>query len=199
MNIRLLDDTRLGNLMLYSGALAALAREIWTEHYTPLIGAAQVEYMLAEFQSAERIYADISEAGYSYLVAELPKEADTADAACAVQGEQEAHEIQEAGCLCGYCAFVPQGDYIFLSKLYVRLEYRGRGIARRFLDQIEALCATEDERFASCATIRLTVNKHNEGSIKAYQRMGFETVDSTVTDIGGGFVMDDYVMERSLS
>ena len=26
--------------------LAELAREIWTEHYTPLIGADQVNYML---------------------------------------------------------------------------------------------------------------------------------------------------------
>lgn len=30
-------------------AVAALAREIWTQHYTPIIGAAQVAYMLERF------------------------------------------------------------------------------------------------------------------------------------------------------
>ena len=32
--------------------VASLAHEIWREYYVPLIGAAQVDYMLANFQSA---------------------------------------------------------------------------------------------------------------------------------------------------
>ena len=43
--------------------------------------------------------------------------------------------------------------------------------------------------------IRLTVNKHNDNSIAAYKKMGFETIDSVKTDIGGGYYMDDFVME----
>ena len=38
-----------------AGKISALAGEIWREHYTPIIGAEQVEYMLAKFQTAERI------------------------------------------------------------------------------------------------------------------------------------------------
>ena len=50
-------------------AVAALAREIWMQHYIPIIGAAQVEYMLAKFQSAEAIARQIAEEGYEYYLA----------------------------------------------------------------------------------------------------------------------------------
>ena len=43
--------------------------------------------------------------------------------------------------------------------------------------------------------IRLTVNKYNINTIKAYEKWGFKTVDAVVTDIGSGFVMDDFIME----
>ena len=44
----------------------------------------------------------------------------------------------------------------------------------------------------------LTVNKYNELGIRAYEGTGFETIDSVETDIGGGFIMDDYIMELKL-
>ena len=34
-----------------------------------------------------------------------------------------------------------------------------------------------------------------ERAIGAYRRAGFREVRAQVTDIGGGYVMDDYVME----
>ena len=46
--------------------------------------------------------------------------------------------------------------------------------------------------------IRLTVNKYNQYTIDAYNKWGFKTVDSVVTDIGNGFVMDDYIMEYEI-
>ena len=48
----------------------------------------------------------------------------------------------------------------------------------------------------NCKSISLTVNKYNTDSIKAYEKMGFEKIDSVVMDIGNGYVMDDYVMKK---
>ncbi len=45
----------------------------------------------------------------------------------------------------------------------------------------------------------LSVNKRNIRAIAAYRRNGFIIAESVVTDIGGGFVMDDYVMTKELS
>jgi hypothetical protein len=44
----------------------------------------------------------------------------------------------------------------------------------------------------------LSVNKDNELGTRAYLGKGFKVVDSTVSDIGEGFVMDDYIMEKRL-
>ena len=46
--------------------------------------------------------------------------------------------------------------------------------------------------------IYLTVNKYNSGSIEVYKKLGFTVADQVVTDIGGGYVMDDYIMEKAL-
>ena len=44
----------------------------------------------------------------------------------------------------------------------------------------------------------LQVNKRNTNAINSYQKYGFEVRTATVDDIGGGYVMDDYVMEKKL-
>lgn len=151
--------------------LACLAGDIWTEHYTPIIGLAQVEYMLEKYQSTEKILSDISINGYKYFMA------------------------YDDGELAGYCAARPEYDAggIFLSKLYVRKSSRGRGISRRMLDKL--LTIAEDE---GLNYIWLTVNKHNQNSIAIYKKMGFTIVEEMVTDIGSGYVMDDYKMRLDI-
>ena len=47
--------------------LAVLADEIWREHYIPIIGLAQVDYMLHRFQSAEAIEQQVG-AGMVYIL-----------------------------------------------------------------------------------------------------------------------------------
>jgi len=151
-------------------ALSVLAGEIWREHYIPIIGAEQVEYMLEKFQSPQQIFSDIKENDYIYFTA----------------------NCGESGRMTGYSAVQPRGDHLFLSKIYVCSDYRGRGIARSFLNEAYSLCC----RVYDFDRIRLTVNKNNSMAISVYKQAGFEVVDEVKVDIGGGFFMDDYVMER---
>ena len=78
------------------------------------------------------------------------------------------------GEMVGYTGSQKQDDRIFLSKLYLSKQY------------------------PECDKIYLTVNKYNP-SYEIYKHLGFEVIDSVVTDIGKGFVMDDYVMQRHLA
>ena len=71
-------------------------------------------------------------------------------------------------------------------------KFRGNGIATSLFNEIAKASADKE-------SIYLTVNKYNESSIKVYEKLGFKTVDSVVTDIGGGYVMADYIMEKALS
>ena len=46
--------------------LAKLAAEIWREHYTPLLGPAQVAYMVDKFQSEAAIRRQLEQEHYRY-------------------------------------------------------------------------------------------------------------------------------------
>lgn len=147
--------------------LASLAQRIWTEHYTPLLGPGQVAYMVERFQSPGAVAAQIRDDNYRYYLLEM------------------------AGTPAGYIGIRPEGDRLFLSKLYVDKAYRRQGIAACALAFLIDQCRRE-----GIGVIWLTVNRHNAGSIAAYERMGFRTVRTQVADIGGGYVMDDYIMEK---
>jgi RimJ/RimL family protein N-acetyltransferase len=147
--------------------VASLAEIIWREHYTPIIGATQVAYMLEHFQSAEAITHQIRDEGYRYYL------------------------IEESDRAIGYLSVQKRGPILFVGKLYLLCSRRGRGYGRKAMHFLESLAQT-----LQCSRLELTVNKHNDGSIAFYEKMGFEKDEAVVMDIGGGFVMDDYVMRK---
>lgn len=87
----------------------------------------------------------------------------------------------------GYFGLSDKEGYLFLSKLYISKDFRHKGLGTKAFEKIKEI--------ANGRKIRLTVNKQNINSINAYKKWGFQTIDSVVTDIGNGFVMDDYIME----
>ena len=146
-----------------------LAHEIWYEYYVPLIGQSQVDYMVSKFQSAAAMREQIR-AGYEYFTMER-------DAA-----------------LLGYMAVQsqPAEQRLFISKLYLHRDARGTGTGRLAMEFIERLA--RDRRLP---LLWLTVNKGNP-AVKTYQRLGFRIEAPVVMDIGNGFVMDDFRMEKAL-
>lgn len=148
--------------------LEALAKEIWTQHYADIITMEQISYMLDNFQSAEAILQDMQN-GAVYDIAYA-------------DGEP-----------CGYCAAVPDETGLFLSKLYVRQSCRGQGIARALVSLIG-----ERAKEIGAGRIWLKCNKYNTNSLAAYERLGFCVAYPCVTDIGNGFIMDDYALEKKL-
>ena len=150
--------------------LAALAETIWQQHFTAIIGADQVSYMLDKFQSHEAIVEQISR-DWMYFAA--MREAD----------------------MIAYTALIPdtRASAMKLSKLYVAFKYRQLGIGLQLLRFIEQ--KTIEANFNK---LWLTVNRDNHNSITWYQRQGFVIVDEQKNDIGSGFYMDDFIMEKHL-
>lgn len=157
--------------------LARIAGEIWREYWPALIGRDQTEYMIESFQSLAAIRHGIAEDGYEYWLVE--------------DGNQpEGRRI--VGYTGGYEE--PSIEQFFISKIYLYDWARGHGYASRTIGFYEELC-----RNRRLKAMYLTVNKHNELGIRAYRGKGFETVDAVETDIGSGFIMDDYIMEKRIS
>lgn len=146
--------------------VADLASEIWNEHYQPIIGREQVNYMVEKFQSAEAISSQINEEDFEYYTID--------------------HAFEPSG----YIAIKPSGDELFLSKFYVLKRKRGKGLGKKGMEFI-----LERAKAINAGSISLTVNKENINSIKAYEKMGFKNLGPIVADIGNGFIMDDYVMK----
>jgi len=150
--------------------VSRLAEEIWPEHYTSIVGAEQVAYMLQKFQTPEAIAESIRDGMFYFLV-------------------------QVHGADVGYLAVRPQKDQneLFLSKIYLKPEKRGEGFGRRMLDFVETLA-----RERKLTKIALKTHKRNP-SVKIYEKMGFKIIQPVTQDIGGGFILDDFKMEKALS
>ena len=85
----------------------------------------------------------------------------------------------------------PETSRYFISKIYLLAEERGKHYASKIIEFYVELCHSRDLH-----AMYLTVNKHNELGVRCYLGKGFVTIESVETDIGNGFVMDDYVMEK---
>ncbi|PCI32571.1 MAG: GNAT family N-acetyltransferase [Flavobacteriaceae bacterium] len=146
--------------------IANLATIIWTEHYTPIIGEPQVVYMLEKFQSAFAIEDQIENGMLYYL-------------------------LEYKNTPVGYFSFSKNKEFLFLSKLYILNTARGNGIGSAALSFLEKMA-----KELHLKKIKLTVNKFNTNSIKAYEKMGFIIIEALIQDIGNGYVMNDYVLEK---
>lgn len=155
--------------------LRELASTIWRQHYTGIISADQIEYMLSGRFSHEALQTQI---GASNKWLELLRVGSEPVGYCGHELTRE----DDSG--------LPA---MKLGQLYVLESHRGLGLGKRMLARVESLAREHGSR-----TIRLQVNKRNTSSIGFYRAMGFEVFRETVFDIGGGFVMDDFLMEKRL-
>ena len=155
--------------------VAALADEIWREHYGKILPEGQIAYMLCRFQSADAIRAQIAEESYSYYLLREGEETLGYLGFCRKNGGKDE----------------PKG--VFLSKLYVKKSCRGRGAARSAVHFLNRLCLEEGYTY-----LWLTVNRDNAGSIACYKKLGFSNWYEQRADIGGGWVMDDFVMKKTI-
>jgi ribosomal protein S18 acetylase RimI-like enzyme len=159
MEINLVSSTEEISEVVELGAV------IWTDHYTPIIGIDQVNYMLDKYQSVEAISKQIEE-GYEY------------------------YQLCDNSELIGYMAVQKREKALFLSKIYIHRDQRGKGFGKEAMNSI-----FHRAKELNCDLVRLTVNKYNTNSIKTYEKIGFKNVGPAVFDIGNGYIMDDYIYE----
>lgn len=146
-----------------------IAAIVWEEHYKGNLSDEQIKYMLVKFQSFQAIFEAIKSDGYEYYlfyIGDVPF---------------------------GYMGFKAKNNKLFLSKLYILKECRGKGYSKKAFEFMEHYC-----KHNGLTSIWLTCNKNNANSLKVYEKSGFKFVREMVTDIGHGYVMDDYVLEKDL-
>jgi ribosomal protein S18 acetylase RimI-like enzyme len=145
-----------------------LARIIWKDYFSSMIGDEIVDYMLEKLQSKNAISDQIQD-GYLYYL------------------------IQSSKNFIGYFAILHKNetDELFLSKLYILHSERGKGSGKAAMKFIESLADKKN-----CKNISLTVFHKNIKAISIYEKMGFKKTGSIMRDIGSNIIIHDFLMEK---
>ncbi len=147
-----------------------LADIIWPVTFRPILSPEQIAYMMEMMYAPAVMEKEFNDGIYFELL-----ELDGAPA--------------------GYLSYghYPIPDTVKLHKVYLLQQFHHQGHGSAMLRHA-ALAARE----LGAKYLRLNVNKHNAQAIRAYERNGFHTIESVKNDIGNGFFMDDFVMQRTL-
>lgn len=147
-----------------------IAYKTWPATYEPILGKAQLEYMLDKFYSLDYLQAN-------------------------VVANQEFFIIEENTIPIGFLGIQHQYNEEWVTKIhkiYILPNNQGKGIGKLAIDFVSDLA------IENCSKILLlNVNKFNK-AIDFYRKIGFEVTDEVVIEIGNDYVMDDYVMEKNI-
>lgn len=154
--------------------LISLAEAIWRAHYPSIIPSEQIEYMLAQRYRPVLVRQFIAR-GDLWLAARTAGLAKSE-----LVGFAHGHPLSD-------------GDYK-LDKLYVQTELQRHGIGGALIRALAERAANQ-----GYSRLVLRVNRQNQQAIDAYLKHGFKVVTIHLEDIGGGHVMDDYVMTKELT
>ena len=95
--------------------IRAMAKHIWHEHYVPIIGLDQVEYMLGKFYTDANLHKQMAE-GQVFWFFEMD------------------------GQVLGYLSMSPKGPgQYFMHKFYMENGKRGQGLGQRIFEQLLSL------------------------------------------------------------
>lgn len=148
--------------------VSELAQRIWREHYVPHI---------------------VSAGQIDYMLPRVASEQWFADAC-----QTKSHHIYllyADKTLVGYIALnTPEKHNWFIDKLYVDTNTQRSGLGSALL--------THAQEKLKPRVINLRVNRKNFGAVNFYFKHGFKITATDEKDIGGGFFMDDFIMEKQL-
>ncbi len=151
--------------------IQVLSNVIWPATFSNILSQEQISYMMDMMYSTSSLEKQINELHHHYLLAE------------------------EDGEYLGYLSYELnyKGTPITkIHKIYVLPSIQGKGVGRLFIDAVSKLALKNNNTLLS-----LNVNRYNK-AIDFYKRMGFDFFTSENIDIGNGFLMEDYVMNKDL-
>jgi diamine N-acetyltransferase len=152
-------------------AIQELVAIIWPETYDSILSKVQLDYMI------DLIYSDEA------LTKQIQKK------------EQLFYLFSEENSNLGF--FAIEHNYknevvTRIHKIYILPETQGRGIGKAMMDKITILALENGSKKLS-----LNVNRFNN-ALHFYRKIGFQTVGEEDIEIGKGYLMEDFVMEKVL-
>jgi len=147
-----------------------LTEQIWRPTYKEILTPAQIEYMLDMMYSTPALTKQMTELQHQFLLL-----------------YDDASPIGFAS----YSTLDTPGIYK-LHKIYVHGNYQGKGVGKFFINTV-----ADRVKAAGAHILELDVNRGNKARF-FYEKLGFSILKNKDTDIGNGYLMTDYVMQKPL-
>lgn len=147
-----------------------IAYQTWPATYGKILSKEQLNYMLSQFYSEESLKNNVQN-GHHFLLA------------------------KEDNIDLGFVSYehnYKQEPVTRIHKIYILPQTQGKGIGKLLIDAVEDL-AKENHSVA----LSLNVNRFNK-ALTFYQKIGFEIISEEDIEIGRGYLMEDYKMEKKL-
>ncbi len=151
--------------------IQSIAHRTWPVTFGDILSKEQITYMLDWLYSVESLTGQVEERGHVFLLA------------------------NEDGENVGFTAYelnYQNARKTKIHKIYILPDHQGKGIGRMLIDRV----AKESQPYG-IHTLSLNVNRYNP-AIGMYKNLGFQIVREEDIDIGSGYFMNDYVMEKEL-
>lgn len=151
--------------------IQSLSQIVWPETFSDILSDSQISYMMDMMYSTNSIQEQMKELNHHYLL------------------------LEDNGEYVGYLSY--ELDYkgqsiTKIHKIYVLPSVQGKGCGRLLIDAVQSIALQNDNKVLS-----LNVNRFNK-AIDFYKRVGFDIVAEEDIDIGSGFLMQDYIMNKEL-
>jgi diamine N-acetyltransferase len=146
-----------------------LAHAIWPSAYGAILSQAQLAYMLDKLYSIEALKEQLLEKNQVFLL------------------------LEEEGEYLGFCAYELNCDSsgnTKLHKLYVLPNTQGKGLGKLLLNEVEKIALAHANK-----GVFLNVNRFNKAQ-EFYLAMGYTIIKTEDIDIGSGYLMEDYIMQK---
>lgn len=147
-----------------------IAHATWPVTFGKILSPVQIDYMLEMMYSLPSIEAQVKR-GHVFLM------------------------VQDGANYVGYASYelnYKGTSKVKVHKIYILPSVQGKGVGALLMNRISDVAKTHHATHLS-----LNVNRDNK-AIQFYERIGFTIVSSEDIDIGNGFLMEDYIMEKNL-
>lgn len=148
-----------------------IAQTTWPVTYGTILSIEQLDYMMDLIYSEEALIKQIQKQEQLFY---LVYDTSLVIAFMAIEHEYKNEAVTR------------------IHKIYLLPETQGKGIGRTIIDEIEKLACQNNSKLLS-----LNVNRFNP-ALSFYQKIGFEIVAEENIDIGNGYLMEDYRMEKKI-
>lgn len=150
--------------------IRSLAEHTWPTAYGEIISAEQISFMLEKMYNKGELLEQMRN-GHHFILASERKE--------------------DVG-FAGFSVINPETHVFKLHKLYVLPKMHRKGVGKMLINEVISQVKAQGGEF-----LQLNVNRNNKAK-DFYEKAGFNIKETVDLDIGNGFYMNDYVMEKKL-